>query len=331
MSSSVSSSIPITVVTQYGRLQGVTVARTEANKLYSLCEKVTTNDIVGNRDAGFYMDRNTCEQRIFRLVTQFILCDAAQKDFPASKPKPSACDPLFYLRLPCEDKPTGDTLVDKVNAWTLEFFKQYHPGIFFLSLGQISDLKNRLEEFFISKFVITETRIPQDYTDKELKILRTDRADMQTVLHMQPELRPPTISCHEYALLRIGEIGLTEYRIAQKNGQPELPYFLLQWGYATVISPRKDDLVLYYKEGKLQHSARYLSNGVVESKWGNSSPVSRKHPLELIPTAYDGNQIVFFRKVKQVTHLTMEQMMQKYAHLHAREIEQAFRNLMAKR
>jgi hypothetical protein len=110
--------------------------------------------------------------------------------------------------------------------------------------------------------------------------------EMEELLSTEAE----TLSCFDYAFCQIKETRAlhTEY------SNEEVPALLKRWGYTQAKEPREGDLVLYLNQNQPTHLAVFRGKGIVESKWGNETPVAYLHRIEQAPTVY-GDQILYFR------------------------------------
>lgn len=101
------------------------------------------------------------------------------------------------------------------------------------------------------------------------------------------------LCCYEYALLKLGTPKISYIATDRRGMTPES---LTSWGFTLVEKnePKKDDLVIYSKKGKITHAGLYLGAGRVESKMGYGSWFVLEHPLHYVHPTY-GHEISYYR------------------------------------
>jgi hypothetical protein len=152
------------------------------------------------------------------------------------------------------------------------------------------DYRIWMANFFYQKLGMVQSKHTIAYSSEEF-----------TKFGVQPEKvqqEASTISCFRFALLKTGELRAKDMIFFNTFDGDHLLQ-LIEWGYESALSPMKNDLVVYLDHitGKATHFARYLENGIVESKLGNANPYSHQHHLFNVPPY--GKRVVFMRKASE--------------------------------
>lgn len=281
------------ITSVYGTLSGFARPITENSNLMRQFEKSVVLEMMTN--GSVFVDRNFSNARIFRVISQIIVPKVVSKAYPLIPTGVIALkEPLFFLILPSILSSIKCKVTYKVNILIREFF-QKQVNFILLTQTEVTTYIHELLCFFPSKIGFKEVMINEDLSEEDLKTLALDKRTQQILQRSKSTIGPRGFTCHAFALLKSKEKRIAEY-LFDPNPNKDLRTFLKKWGYQVVDDLQPNDLVLYLDKGILMHTARYLQNGIVESKMGNKTIVCTQHPLADVWSLY-GNQMLFFRKV----------------------------------
>ena len=283
----------VKVPTQYGELSGFQKPMTEDGKVLDLVDSVLALEDGSN-------NQKLLDRRVFRLITRFILFN---KEKDVLIPLPPRQTEWYYLRFPNKKQ---NPLLDRVNQWILEFFRKQHPGRLILSDKEVVAIRRLAKDFCYLKLGFAAEKLSEQFSKEDLSVLGISERTLK-LFQINGQLIPHRLNCHEFTLIKIKEIGVTEYLFSGKQ-EDDLSKFLPRWGYEVVSTGQLNDLVLFFEKGKLQHTARYIGNGFIESKLGWGSVHCHRHPIHLEGSLY-GTHIVFFRKMREGSYLQLTQIL----------------------
>jgi hypothetical protein len=275
---------PISIATSYGTYEGFERPLVAQSNLLRQFEE--TIEIAISKEKASQV------KRIFCIITQIFMLDVVQQCYP-NFPKGviSLKEPLFYLCLPSANG-AGDANTEKINAYIRCFFRDKKLS-FLTTYFEVMSFTVELTLLAPTKLGFKGTPIPQTYTPREQQILGIDGQKLR-IIQSSPNLGLSSLTCHVFALLKIEEIRLPEYFWNFDFSKNLLPH-LKKWKYKVVKELQPNDLILYLERGVLMHTARYIGNGMCESKLGNKSKTSHQHLIADVWGCY-GQQMIFFRK-----------------------------------
>ena len=109
---------------------------------------------------------------------------------------------------------------------------------------------------------------------------------------------PKELTCYGYALLKARVLEAKDFIFTSSRSDEKFDQLLDhlgKWGYEVTENPSAGDLVVYLKDGVIQHVGIYTSSGKILSKLGIQSLYTHLHPLFDVPAFY-GFTVVFWHK-----------------------------------
>ena len=156
-------------------------------------------------------------------------------------------------------------------------------------LAEKWSLDPKMHCFFYRQFKLQSSKEPFAFTPADLAAFGIkDGEKIPETAEMQ---------CFAFAFLKMRELRAKEIIFQGKElTAKDLPKLLKDWGYVSVETPARNDLVLYIdSEGDATHLGRFLATGKVESKFGINMTYFQWHNIFDVPCIY-GNRVIFMRK-----------------------------------